>query len=142
MDICSVHVLHDEVVSAPHRANVHRGNDVGVVQFGGRFALFLKAIDVVRVRAELAGQNFDCHQTVQADLSGKVDTCHGARTQLSNHLVAWDDLVVFHGPGEGPRRVGITWWFGGLIGHEYGIIILRAASVKVNGGFVAVESEM
>ena len=142
MHISAVHVLHDEVMAPSHSANVHRGNDVGVVQFGGRFAFLLKAFDVVRIRTEAAGQNFDCHQTVQADLAGQEDRGHGARTQLSNHLVARDGLVVFHGPGEGPRRVGITWWFGGLVGHEYGIIILRAASVKVNGGFVAVESEM
>ena len=141
MHIGTVHVLHDKVMAIVH-ARVHRGNDVGVVQFGGRFAFLLKAFDVVRVRTEAAGENFDCHQTVQADLAGQEDRRHGARTQLSNHLVARDGLVVFHGPGEGSRRVGITWWFGGLVGHEYGIIILRAASVKVNCGFVVVESEM
>ena len=48
MHIGAVHVLHDEVMGVPRR-NVHRCNDVGVVQFGGRFAFLLKAFDVVRV---------------------------------------------------------------------------------------------
>ena len=140
MHIGAIHVLHHEVVATSHRPDVHCGNDVGVVQFGRGFAFLLKAFDVVLVGAEPAGQDFDRHQTVQADLPSQENSSHRPRSQFSDHFVARDRLVVFHGPGKGPRRVGITWWFWGLVGHEYGIIILRAASVKVSGGFVAVES--
>ena len=142
MHIGAVHVFHDELVATSHSANVHRRNDVGVVQFGGGFSFLLESFDVVLVGAEAAGQDFDRHQAVQTDLAGQKNRGHRAGAQLSNHLVARDGLVVFHGPCEGPRRVGITWWFGGLVGHEYGIIILREPSVKVNGGFVAVESNL
>ena len=52
MHIGAVHVFHDEIV-ATSNANVHRRNDVGVVQFGGAF-LLLESFDVVLVGFEAA----------------------------------------------------------------------------------------
>ena len=87
----AVDVLHHKEILATGRAtNVVGGHDVGVVEFGRRFAFFVEAVDVLSVRGKLLWQKFDGHQSIKAELLGQHHGAHGARAELLHDLISRD----------------------------------------------------
>ena len=99
IDGAALDVLHHEEVEAVGLADVDGLHDVIVVEARRGPPFAVEALDELRVLAEAAREDFDCHNTVEADLPGAVDDGHRARPALVEQLVAGNLL------GRAPARV-------------------------------------
>ena len=99
VDGLAFHVFHDEIVEAVGLADVHRTDDVGVVELGGGLSFLVEAVDEFLVLAHALGEDLDGHDAVQGNLAGLEDRGHRAGAQLGKNLVAGNLLhlpLFFH----------------------------------------------
>ena len=82
----AVHQLHDDEVDAAVRVDVVNGDDVGMVEGGGR-PRFLgeAALSLVAVRARV--QHLHRHLAAQALIVRLVDDAHAAAADLASELI-------------------------------------------------------
>ena len=78
-------------------AGVDDGDDLGVVQLGDGARLAAKALQLVRVRGDLAVHELDRHGAFEHDVEGAVDARHAAAPDLGIEPVATAEQGPEHG---------------------------------------------
>ncbi len=80
--------LHHKVVIPPRLADVHRLNDIGMIQLARRLALFVKTLHVVLILGEPLRQNLNRNVPVQAKLPRPVNNSHCACADFTQNLIS------------------------------------------------------
>lgn len=106
--------LHENVVQTPSRHQFHgivvrtfftplriNRQNVGVVQFGGRFGFAPKTRDRVVGQPQLIGQNLERDQAIQRNLPSAENHTHSASTDLLENLEVADPLTDERAPRPG-----------------------------------------
>ena len=75
--------LHDVIRHTVLLADAENGNNVGVVQLGGRFRLALEAQLGLGIEKHVFGQHLQGYVAAEGDLLGLVDDAHAAPANLS-----------------------------------------------------------
>jgi len=86
----AVNELLDDVAAAFNFADVVNGDDVRMVQGGGRPRLLFKAPHPLPVVRELSGQQFDGHFATQPGVEREMNFAHPATAQRRQNLVSAD----------------------------------------------------
>ena len=81
-------VFHHEVVVSACLADVHGLDDIGVIEFACGLTLFIKTFDVFFIFGEAFWQDFDCDDSVQAELSCFINDGHSACAEFAENQVA------------------------------------------------------
>ena len=97
-EVAALEELHGHVDEAVLLAEVEDGDDVRVVELGGRLGLALEAAAEVGLGGEGRGDRLDRDEAVQERVLGLVDLAHRALADLPDDPVLPDPVQVHHGP--------------------------------------------
>ena len=84
----ALHVLHGDEVGVGVLAPVVDGDDVGMVEVGGRLGFAAEPLDEVRVGGELGEQHLDGHRAIEQQVACQEDVGHSAAPDALLDLVA------------------------------------------------------
>jgi hypothetical protein len=70
------------------------GDDVGVVEGGGRACFLLETLEAFHVAAGSAAKDLDRHGPTEREITGAIDLAHAPRSQLFQDLVAAEGLLA------------------------------------------------
>ncbi len=86
-EVATRHIIHREVMLPSVLADFVDGDDVGVLQVGGRFGLSQKSFDLVWTGQDACADHFQGQIPVQTRLPGLPDDAHAAPGDLFEKLV-------------------------------------------------------
>jgi hypothetical protein len=98
----AVHELRRDEGRALVRADFVDGQDVGVIQAGGRIRLLLESSKEILVVCNVAGQQLDGNVPPQAQIVGEIHLPHPARAKQRADLIPSEPCTG--GERHGPRR--------------------------------------
>ena len=82
LEVDALDILHDEVWSAVDFAEIVHGDDVRMLDPGGRRRLDAEALEIAVVARELRGDELDRPREVERQVGGAVDHAHAAARDL------------------------------------------------------------
>ena len=85
--VSTLEELRDDVGRAPSRPDVEHGDDVGVIQGGGRPGFLLEPLQAVDVAGHVGAQHLDGDVALQACVVRAIDLAHAAGAHRSENLV-------------------------------------------------------
>ena len=80
-------VLHDEKIDAVFAPNIVKRADVRMVQRRNRTSFTFQALAELCVIREMAAENFESHDAIEADVLGFVNLPHPAGTDGADDLI-------------------------------------------------------
>jgi hypothetical protein len=87
------HELHHDEVDPVRGLDLVDGDDVGVVERGGRAGLVYEAGAAGRIREPIRGEDLDRHLAPESGVGGAVDLAHPARAERRQDLVRTETMA-------------------------------------------------